>query len=451
MSGWRVLLRPLIAALLLVVAIPAARADFIGHGAPVRDVVLSPDGRYAATAGFDDLAILWDVQSREQLTRFYGHGAGVNAVAFLPPVDAGTRPRVATVSDDGTARIWDGDTGEELRRLNGHEKKVVAVAASPDGTRLATASWDRTVRLWDAGTGAELAVFEGHRDSVNDVAFLPDGSALVSAGYDGDIRVWPLDDTGEPFRFAQVGFPINALALSGDGRTLVTGSADKTVRIWDIQSRDLRQNLDTHHDGAVLTVAVSSGGGSIASGGVGGSLFLWDAGASTPRIDLQLEHYRAVWALAFSPDGARLYAAGIDSVVRGWNTADGSSVVDRTTAFRPVERVSRALADSDDPVERGSYQFRKCAICHALDAGDDAPRSGPSLAGLFGRRAGTLSGYDYSDALDGSDVIWTEETVAHLFDVGPDVMFPGTKMPVQRLRDPRDRADLVEFLKQATR
>lgn len=451
MKGCRSRLTSLVVFCLMLVPFLArpgpVHADFIGHGAPVRDVVLSPDGIFAATAGFDDLAILWSVDSREQLTRFYGHGAGVNALAFLPPLDGGDRPRLVTVSDDGTGRIWDGTTGKQLHVLQGHEKKVVAVAVSPDGTRIATASWDRTVRLWDAETGAPLQMFEGHENSVNDVVFTPDGNRVLSAGYDGDIWIWPLDGE-EAFRFARVGFPINALALSSDGRTLVTGSADKTVRVWDVEAREMRRELTEPHEGAVLTVAISHDGRSIASGGVGGTLLIWDGGME-PRIALQVDHYRAVWALDFSSDGSRIYAAGIDSVVRAWRTEDGGSIIGEATRFRPVERVSRALAKSSDPVERGSFQFRKCAICHALeDSGP--PRSGPSLAGLFGRRAGTYPGYEFSDALDDSDVIWTEETVDLLFDIGPDKMFPGTKMPVQRLTDPQDRLDLVEFLKQAT-
>ena len=146
-----------------------ARADFVGHGAPVRDVAISTDGLYAATTGFDDVAILWSVDDRTQLARFYGHEAAVNAADFLPPNPGMSYPRVVTVSDDGSGRIWDGDSGTLLHRLDGHSQKVVAIAAAPDGATVATASWDRTVRLWDADTGVELRVFEGHGGSVNDV------------------------------------------------------------------------------------------------------------------------------------------------------------------------------------------------------------------------------------------------------------------------------------------
>ena len=164
---------------------------------------------------------------------------------------------------------------------------------------------------------------------------------------------------------------------------------------------------------------------------------------------MQVEHYRAVWSLAFTPAGDRIFAGGVDSVVRGWDANTGESVIGETTVFRPVNRVPAGFAESDDPVERGSYQFRKCAICHGVQE-DGVDRSGPNLVGLFGRQAGTYPDYIYSDALDGSDVIWTGETVSRLFEIGPDVMFPGTKMPIQKLTDPQDRLDLVEYLRVAT-
>jgi cytochrome c len=50
----------------------------------------------------------------------------------------------------------------------------------------------------------------------------------------------------------------------------------------------------------------------------------------------------------------------------------------------------------------------------------------------------------------GSDVIWTEETIDKLFDLGPDHYLPGTKMPMQRIARPGDRADLIEFLQTRT-
>ena len=106
-----------------------------------------------------------------------------------------------------------------------------------------------------------------------------------------------------------------------------------------------------------------------------------------------------------------------------------------------------ALSDPDP--ERGKAMFRACAFCHTLTP-DGGNRAGPTLWKLFGRPAGTVDGYRYSDALKASGIVWDEATVARLFEVGPDVMTPGSKMPLQTLSSDADRADLIAYLKAAT-
>ena len=93
--------------------------------------------------------------------------------------------------------------------------------------------------------------------------------------------------------------------------------------------------------------------------------------------------------------------------------------------------------------------FKACVACHTLSANDGA-RAGPTLAGIFGRRIATLPGYDFSPALKKLDIVWTPETLSKLFEVGPAVYTPGTKMPEQRV-GAEDRAELVKFLEKATR
>ena len=77
-------------------------------------------------------------------------------------------------------------------------------------------------------------------------------------------------------------------------------------------------------------------------------------------------------------------------------------------------------------------------------------RSGPHFAGLFGRRAGSVSGYNYSQALDGAKFLWNEATLQKLFEQGPDVFLPGTKMPLQRIPDPGQLGELIAYLRELT-
>lgn len=98
---------------------------------------------------------------------------------------------------------------------------------------------------------------------------------------------------------------------------------------------------------------------------------------------------------------------------------------------------------------RGEALFRKCAACHSLEA-NGRNKVGPRLHGLFGRKAGAVTDFKYSPALRDSTLVWTPETVDQLFAKGPDVMTPGSKMPLQTMSNPADRADLIAFLKRAT-
>ena len=105
-------------------------------------------------------------------------------------------------------------------------------------------------------------------------------------------------------------------------------------------------------------------------------------------------------------------------------------------------------AGAGDP-EKGKALFRACAFCHTLGP-DGGRRAGPTLHHLFGREAGSVAGYAYSDALRNSGIVWTEDTVSRLFEVGPDTMTPGSKMPLQRMTDAGQRADLIAYLRRAT-
>lgn len=95
-------------------------------------------------------------------------------------------------------------------------------------------------------------------------------------------------------------------------------------------------------------------------------------------------------------------------------------------------------------VTRGERIYRRCQGCHSIDAN----RVGPRHAGLFGRRAGSLDDYNYSDAMRGSGVVWDESTLDR-FLATPRKFIPGTKMPFAGIADAQERADLIAYLKKA--
>lgn len=109
---------------------------------------------------------------------------------------------------------------------------------------------------------------------------------------------------------------------------------------------------------------------------------------------------------------------------------------------------SAVAALHDAKIERGGRIFGMCAGCHAWKTAER--RLGPSLAGVFGRRAGTVPGYRYSRALRDSGVLWNATTLdAWLAD--PKKFLPGTRMPFSGIRSARDRSDLIVFLERRAR
>lgn len=92
----------------------------------------------------------------------------------------------------------------------------------------------------------------------------------------------------------------------------------------------------------------------------------------------------------------------------------------------------------------GEAIYSRCAACHAL-AYD---RTGPRHCGLFGRRAGTVPGFDYSDAMKRSKIVWNERTLDR-FLANPLAAVPGTSMGYAGVTDPQERADLIAYLEHA--
>ena len=93
---------------------------------------------------------------------------------------------------------------------------------------------------------------------------------------------------------------------------------------------------------------------------------------------------------------------------------------------------------------RGADVFdTQCAECHSIKAGKN--RKGPSLFAVMGRRAGTADGFNYSDAMKSSGIVWTATTVAH-YVASPRAVVPQGKMKFDGTLGPSEMSDLISFL-----
>jgi nitrite reductase (NO-forming) len=109
----------------------------------------------------------------------------------------------------------------------------------------------------------------------------------------------------------------------------------------------------------------------------------------------------------------------------------------------PPAAAPAAAADVPGDTAHGRVVYRKCQACHSLEPGKNT--LGPSLAGIFGKKAGEVPNYNYSPALKSSNIVWDEKTLdAYLRD--PQKAVPNNKMPFPGLKTENERRDVIAYL-----
>lgn len=119
----------------------------------------------------------------------------------------------------------------------------------------------------------------------------------------------------------------------------------------------------------------------------------------------------------------------------------------RTLALALTACVLTAPAFAEGDAKAGKRVFNKCKACHVVDK--EKNRVGPHLVGLYGRTAGTVEGFKYSDAMIEHGVEWNDETLAEYL-AAPKKVVKGTKMAFAGLRKEKDIANILAYLKEET-
>jgi cytochrome c len=105
-------------------------------------------------------------------------------------------------------------------------------------------------------------------------------------------------------------------------------------------------------------------------------------------------------------------------------------------------------SDAGGDAGRGQKFYEECIACHSLERGVHG--IGPSLHGVFNRRAGELSDYRYSPALKRSGIVWTADTL-DAFIADSQQFLPANRMPYAGMPNATDRADLIAYLQQVAK
>ena len=416
------------------------------HGGPVRGLALSPDGSTLVTASFDYSAVVWGARGLDERTTLLGHDAAVNTAGF-----SADGSLLATAGDDGAILLWD---VEQLQQptvtpviLRGHKGKVVDLAFSRDGSTLASASWDGSIGIWPlAGAAVDetqsARFITGHEGPVNAVQFSDDGGFLYSAGYDGQVRYWRLA-TNEYLRSpVRNGWGVSTFIVDEPADVIAFGGSDGQMVVQRLSDGTSLLQLGDERV-PVLSLFYNPDDGLIGFGNAKGRVVLIDTSDWSVVRDFNAAN-GPIWSLVIMPGAEHIIVAGLDDFITRW------PILEFPPEFLERPGPARRFHPTKN-IGNGERQFaRKCSVCHTLNL-DGKRRAGPTLFGVFGRQAGTLEGYTYSDALLQSTIVWDADSIDRLFKDGPDVVTPGTKMPIQRMKNSQDRHDLVSFLQSATK
>lgn len=331
-----------------------------GHGAAVRSVEFSPDGRFVLSAGHDNTAKLWNLEADGTVKTLRGHDSWVRACTFSPDGQW-----VLSAGHDKHARLWNIEGYEEVRVLrgrvlHGHEDAIMAVAFSHDGSQIATASRDRTAKSWDTRTGGERHSFrEGHLFLASDAMFFPDNKRALTSAVDNTVRVWDLSTGVELLRLDQTGRAA-AVAVSHDSRWVATGSDNRTAKLWDAESGELVHVFEGHKV-EVTALAFSPDDRLVFTGDSNGRGVLWnrETGQELKRLSW---HTSKIAAAAFHPSGQRLLTASDDKTVCQW---DIRQLAENPDAVVPLTDLNLKHPDSVVSLDLSADGRR--AITAALD------------------------------------------------------------------------------------
>jgi WD40 repeat protein/serine/threonine protein kinase len=210
----------------------------------------SPDGKTLATANWQGMIKLWNVDDQRPM-KFFLSGS-VFSLAFSPDGSS-----LAWGANSGDIGLWQlaNDQPTLLSKTNG---RVLSVAFSPDGQTLATAHQSHEISLWDVSSGRMLRTLRGHGNEVWAVAFSPDGRSLASGSFDDTVMLWNASGTAEKDSISNIAIPqwdrVGRPVFSPDGSKLAAATVGGRVAIWESANGQITVKRDIEGQPAAFSL-----------------------------------------------------------------------------------------------------------------------------------------------------------------------------------------------------
>ena len=290
---------------------------FQGTGGAVTCIVVQPG---AMAAGFADGSIcICTLADTTVFRRIPSHGAAVRMLAF-----SGDGKTITAFPENSLPSGWDRESGDRTSRYSGYSGRTGCSAIAQDGSWFAIAGEDRLLRIWQCSDTLPATVIPFYNRYITCCAPSPDNELLVCGCNDGTLRTVRVTD-GKLCR-EQKGHAraISALTISPDGRQLATAGWDGAVKVRDLRTGEILHTLK-RKTGPVTGIALSPCGGMVIGGYTGGTARIYNLQERSLLREIPLYTNR-LKAIALHPGGILLASAGGDATLRLWNTSDGSLV-----------------------------------------------------------------------------------------------------------------------------
>jgi WD40 repeat protein len=272
-------------------------AELKGTTGPIYILAWSPDGRWLASSGYQQIKI-WDLETMLEYKTLEEPTDLVWSLAWSPDGHY-----LAGAGQYGLIQLWETGSFEKVAEFN--SPWTFALAWSPDSQSLAAGTVSGSVQIWDIETGEIFQEFSGS-STVLSLAWHPDGELLAQGLYVGGINLWntvsgTLENTLDSNSIYRD--DANGIAWSADGSLLASAHQDQSVRIWDLGGGEqLEISPLLGHNWWVTSVAWSNNGQCIASGGKDALLRIWDTTRGEMLTSL-INGSETIWEVAWSPDG----------------------------------------------------------------------------------------------------------------------------------------------------
>jgi WD40 repeat protein len=289
----------------------------VDHPLPPTVVAMNKDGKQVSSGDSNGTLRLFSTDNGESLAEIGAHAGAITSLDFHP--DPNTNLLLSSGAD-GLVKYWDLTTPPS-RELVGHDQLALSLVVSKDGKHVITGGANKRVLRFDATTGKQNFEYESPAGAVASLALSPDNQLLAAGTDQGRIQFWSAEDGANKSSLYGHAGTVNGLAIHPDGKQIASAGADGTIRLWNIPTSS---PSFTGHEMPVHSLAMSSDKQHLVTGDSSGKVYLWSF-ADRQQVRELKGHSSAITAAAFRGDGQQIATADVDGNIHLWNAEDGAS------------------------------------------------------------------------------------------------------------------------------